>query len=236
MRGRNLFLGLFFILSGIAVVLNQLGIIIVGVSLVQLIATIFLTACILKGIRFMNFGEILIPVAILGILYSSELGIEVLTPWPILIVAFLMTIGLSIIFPNNFKKCIKKGIEEEMKNAKNMTEEEISTSEINILEKFAGTVKYINCEDLKKINMDISFSGVKIYLDNAKLEGNEASININTNFSGLEIYIPKNWKIENRISCVFGGVEEKGKQMQEKDKTLILNGKINFSGVTIIYI
>ena len=96
MKASNIFWGVFFILAAIAVILNQLGLL-AGISLINLTITIFMIPIIITSIKHINFSGILIPLAIIGILYSDKLGIQALTPWPLLGSAIVLSIGLSFL-------------------------------------------------------------------------------------------------------------------------------------------
>lgn len=233
MKSRNLFWGIFFILSAISIILNQLGIL-VGVSLLNLVITILLIPIIINSIKSINFSGILIPLAIMGIMYSDELGIQKLTPLPILGSAIFLSIGLSfLIHPKQYK------IGKEHKNKDFEYEESINSTdegEVNLFAKFTGSIKYINSNNLKNVNLDCSFGAMKVYFDNSKIQENEATINLNVDFAGVELYIPKEWNVIDNVNSIFGGIEEKNNKGKTEGKNLILNGKISFAGVEIIYI
>ena len=56
------------------------------------------------------------------------------------------------------------------------------------------------------------------------------------NCSGVELYIPNTWNVEDRMTGVMGGIEEKGrKETDGEEKKIILTGKSNLSGISIIY-
>lgn len=234
MKHKNLFWGSFFILSATLIILNQFNILI-GMNIFKLIISLLLLPIIFKSICHVNFGGILFPLAIIGIMFAQPLGIEKLTPWPVLGVALFLTIGLSLIFPNKhkhaFDHCVHGNCE------KNWTSESSDDSEVNVYLKFGGSSRYINSQNLRKVNIDCKFGGTKIFFDNSNIDGNEAIVDVYASFSGIEIYVPKNWIVKNEIDCALGGIEEKGmKNSVISDKTLILKGKISFAGVTIIYI
>ncbi len=234
MKRKNLFWGLFFILSATLIILNQFNIII-GVSIFKLIISLLLLPIIIKSIRHIWFGGILFPLAIIGIMFAGPLSIEKLTPWPVLGVALFLTIGFSFIFPNKYKHEFDHFVHGPYD--KDWISESSDDSEVNVYLKFGGSSKYINSQNLKKVNIDCKFGGTKIFFDKSNIDGNEAVINVISSFSGIEIYVPKNWIVKSEIDCVLGGIEEKGmRNSGEADKTLIMKGKISFSGITVIYI
>mgnify|MGYP001094774044 CR=1 FL=1 len=233
MKFRNLFWGAFFILAAVAIILNQLGML-AGVSLLNLVITILLIPIIINSIKHINFSGIFIPLAIMGIMYADKLGIQKLTPFPILGSAIFLSIGLSfLIHPKQYK------FEKEHKNKDfedEETIEETNKGEVNIFAKFTGSIKYINSNDLEKINLKCSFGAMKVYFDNSGIKENEAIINLDVDFAGVELYVPKEWNVVDNVNSIFGGIEEKNNKGKTGEKTLILKGKVSFAGVEIIYI
>lgn len=234
MKASNVFWGVFFILAAVAIILNQLGLL-VGISLINLIITIFMISIIIKSIKYINFSGILIPLAIIGILYSDKLGIQALTPWPLLGSAVFLSIGLSFLIKP--KQYFWENDNHKMKSFDDKEFVEGSEKgEVGLYNRFSESIKYINSKNLKKVNIDCSFGGMKVYFDNSKIEENEAILYIDASFAGIELYVPKEWNIINNVNCIFGGIDEKNKKEKLGDKNLILKGKVSFAGVEIIYI
>lgn len=90
---------------------------------------------------------------------------------------------------------------------------------------------------LKKVNVISRFAGIKLYFDNAVIDGNSAELDLNVDFAGVDIYIPKTWQIINQANFYIGGIEEKGVRMQSgEEKALIVKGRISFGGLTVHYV
>ena len=231
-RGRNLFWGLFFIFLALLIILNQLGML-GQINIISLLISILMLPLIISGIRHRNMSGILFPIAIILILYSKPLGLEKFSPLPILGVALFLSIGLSFFIKPKPYFFESKHIKEMGEDVKEQSEDGI----INISTKLSSSIKYIDIDNLKKVNIYCSCSGSKVYFDSAKMNGNEAIVNIEASCSGIELFIPKKWRVENQLNCVISGVEEKGRKIEEDNqKKLILKGKVSFSGITIIYI
>ena len=230
MKLKNLLWGLFFILIGALVFVNQLGYF-SQISLLNLIITAFLIAIIIKSLPHLEFAGILFPIAIIGIIYSNELGINDLTPWPILTITLFVTIGLSLMFePIKRHRCFRR--KENFKEIINEEDEDKVTHSV----KFGSSIKYINSENFKNANISASFGALKIYFDNAKMLEDSATINLNVSFSGVEIYLPKEWRIINKVDISLGSVEDKVVSNKITTKTITLTGKVSLAGVEIIYI
>ena len=120
----------------------------------------------------------------------------------------------------------------------NVNVEQDSGEVVTCESKFAGTVKYITSNNLKKVYVRNEFSGMSIYLDKATVPSKRLEIEIKNSFGGLEIYIPANWIVENELNCSFGGYDEEGTKAptDAESVTVVIKGSANLSGVTIKYI
>lgn len=64
----------------------------------KIIFTIIFGYTAIRGIMKVDFMQITMSLGILGWVYDDVLGIEAITPWIILISAFLLGLGLNLIF------------------------------------------------------------------------------------------------------------------------------------------
>jgi len=203
------------------------------VEFFPLICAVVIAPVIIESLVHLNFVGVFVPAALLGIAFSKQLGIESITPWPILAASVLLTVGFSIIFHKRNSKWFMSGLHLE----DGETFEDVLDDEMTCTVKFGASTKYIISENFEKAYLDCSFGSIKAYFDNAKLSPNGAKLHINSSFSGVELYIPRNWKIVEGISAFMGGVEEKSKNIPDPDSpTLSITGNISLSGVVIYYI
>lgn len=227
---KKIFWGLFFILGGIFIIINQLGYFDTNVNLFSIICTIFLIPIFVSSLFKLNYFGILFSAALLLIIYREPLNLENLTPITILTTALLGSIGLSIIFDKHH--VIKVHHHEHFDQVINSPDSE----EVNLSVSFGSSIKYVNTDNFKTANIRSSFGAAKVYFDNAKIKDDTATINLDVSFSGVELYIPKDWKIINKIDTSLGGVEEKNNIRTETEKTVVLTGKVSLGGIEIIYI
>ena len=101
---------------------------------------------------------------------------------------------------------------------------------------FGSSIKYINSEDFRGAGIHCSFGAMKVYFDHAEVPQGQAAVKLDVSFGGVELYIPRSWQVVNHLSAAFGGVDEKGRCQPDGTVSLVLNGKVSFAGVTIIYI
>ena len=225
----KIFWGLFFIVGAIFIIINQLGYY-SNLKLLPLVLTIFIVAIFIKSIIHINFFGILFSIATIIIIYNNELGLESITPWPVLITALLGSIGLSIIFGSH--KFINYNTDEHFDKVVNDKDNDVIEFQVS----FGSAIKYVNSEDFKSANLKSSFGALKVYFDNSKIKDEEATINLDVSFSGVELYLPKEWKIINKVNSSLGSLEEKNRHSNTTNKTIILTGNVHLGGVEIIYI
>jgi hypothetical protein len=174
---KKIFWGLFFIVAAAFIIINQLGYF-TNIGLFSLILTIFVTAIFISSVYHVNFFGILFSIAVILIIYNEPLHLEAITPWPVLITAFLGSIGLSIIFgkAHIYTKHVCCG--EHYDQVVNDPDADTVDFAVN----FGSSIKYINSENFKKANLISSFGALKVYFDNAKIVGDEANINLDVSF------------------------------------------------------
>lgn len=230
---KKIFWGLFFLVAAAAIIVNQLGYY-TDINLFSLLCTIFLIPIFITSLFKLQFPGMLFSLAFLAIIYQEPLGIEELTPWPVLFTALLGSIGLSIIFGRShiYKCCHLGRHHEHFDKIINEEDDENVVVEVN----FGSSVKYVNTDDFKSAKLRSSFGALKVYFDNAKIKGDSATIRLDASFSGVEIYIPKEWKIVSKIDTSLGSVDMKNNSNEVTKKTVTLTGSVSLSGVEIFYV
>lgn len=225
---KKLFWGLFFITAGVAVIINQLDIF-TGVNLFKILCTIYMIPILIKCIWKREFTGIFFLIAFFIILYAKPLHLEIITPGPVLATALLCSIGFEILFKKRF---YNNHHNEHFDTIVNSADD----NEVKYHVSYGSSIKYVNTDDFKSGTFTCSFGALKVYFDNAVIKGDNATITLDLTFSGVELYIPKEWTILNKTDVSLGGVEEKNKKRDSTNKTVILNGRVLLSGVSIIYV
>lgn len=230
-KRHRIFTGITLIILSIILIISKFGFL-NDFGIWSLLFTIFLIYVIIKSIYPINFGGILFPIAFLCIIYNKQLNIEVLTPWTVLIVAALGTIGLSMIFHG------KEGHRNYNRIGNYKFDVIDSEDESNVVQKtsFSATTKYINSENFKQADFDCTVGAMEIYFDKANVKEGKAIVRINAYCSGINLYVPKKWNIENHLEVFLSGVEQKNGNEPDGLTTLVLIGNIKLSGVEIIFV
>lgn len=232
MRKERIFWGVLLILVGASLIINKLGYF-PEVNTFKLMITAFLVVIIVKSIVHLSFEGILFPLAFICILFDDQLGITSITPWTVLIAAFLGSAGLSMIFKSSNKWDNKHHHNNHHKFEKVDVEE---GDYIRFENSFGSSIKYVNTDNFEQGEIKCSFGGLTVYFDNARMKNEEAILRLDVSFAGVELYIPRSWRIENKVNISLGGITEKNKGDQITTNTLTIVGDVKFAGVEIIYV
>lgn len=232
----KIFWGLMFILAGVLLILNRLGYLpeIYHISMSKLVFTLVFLWMIISGIRHHNFFMIFLGLALIGTTYASLLHITAITPFPLIAAAVLISIGLTIIFPNNHYG--NSFSQNHYTDAGNMDFTQSSEEILHFQNSFSSSSKYVNTDAFVCASFENSFGQMKVYFDNTIIKNGTADINVQNSFGELALFIPKTWNVENHVKSSFGGIKEKNQNMSEGCPTLRIYGEVAFGEVTITYV
>ncbi|MDR0840191.1 MAG: helix-turn-helix domain-containing protein [Christensenellaceae bacterium] len=112
-----------------------------------------------------------------------------------------------------------------------------SNGYINVDATFTEDDRRIDGDSFVGGKIAIVFSGGKLDLTQARTLGAEGSalLNLQVVFGGYQIYLPRHIQVENRSTCVLGGIDIKGRAVNPTS-TLIITGEVVFGGVEIQYV
>lgn len=243
---KQIFWGSFFILSAVLVLATGMNVL-PGIEVKSIICTVLAAALLIHGIIRGSVFCMLFAVAFLAIIYAKPLGIEGITPWPVLGAALLLSIGFRLIFPSKGKRFeaqvtyTGKDGEEKVVNPKKgvETEESYCNADGEYLEfsqVFKSGTKYINSNNLKKIQMECVFSTMEVYLDNVVLQDGVGFLELDSVFSNVTIFVPGTWTIVENSETVFSKINYTGRSIPDAGHKLYLNGSCVFGGVKVVYI
>lgn len=240
-RKEQIFLGIALI--GIAVMAAAGGMgFLGGLSFITIILTVVFGLTLIRSFFPINFTGILFSLAFLGIIYDKQLGIENLTPWTLLLIALLGSIGLSLIFGHNHAYHHEHHHDYKHQGAGegNIDNSEVinepDDSYVHQYTQLGGTTKYINTEDFKEADLECKFGGLTAYFNNAKVPGHTAKVHIYANFAGVELFFPKEWTVVDNLHCSLGGVSYDNSPSPDGEVTIILDGEVSIGGVDIKFI
>lgn len=232
MKKDNLFWGLFLIAAAVLILVAKLGAF-PEMSVMKIFWTLVFAVALVSSLANLAFPGVFFSLAFLGIIYDQELGITAITPWTILLVALLLSIGMGLIYTPKKKK---RSNHHEIDGNDFVVFDEEDGNQFDFSSSFVGSIKYVNSDNFESANIDAKFAGMKVYFDNAVIQNGHATVNLNVSFAGVELYVPKNWRVDNQMSASFGGVEEKNRNNGADGPILTLRGNVSLGGVTILYV
>jgi predicted membrane protein len=234
---KNIFWGVLLLLGAVAVLASSMGYL-EGFNVGHIILTVILAAGVIEGVLNRSIGTILFSVAGIVIVNDELLGLEEITPWPVLCAAILGTIGLNMIFPESKRKHKHVGVF--VNKPTEMNEESVilgeNGEEVNYETAFGESVKYINSDNLAMANLECNFGSLNVYFNEATLANGVAEVNVECSFGAIELYVPSTWRVDNDAHAVFGAVDETGRCNPDGNHVLKLHGGVKFGAVEIHYV
>lgn len=152
--------------------------------------------------------------------------------WPIAIIG----VGLLVLLGRNaFWKPRQRRDYTSYINAD--TESDTSTSTSDVLDDvviFGSSKKQILSKNFRGGEVVNIFGGTELNLVHADIQSG-AELELTQIFGGVKLIVPSNWEIVSEVVTIFGGVEDKRRQVNPTyDKKLIINGTAIFGGIEIL--
>ena len=138
----------------------------------------------------------------------------------LIIPIILISIGISLIFGDTFKKRINEKIKE-------VNDDDFD----NIIATFSNQ-KVVEENKFKNTKLDAIFGGIDLDLRNAKLSS-DTVIKATSIFGGIDIFVPKDVNVLLKSNSIFGGVDNKVINNKENTKTIYIETLCLFGGVDI---
>lgn len=229
----GLFWGAFLILGGLALLLDQMGII----SVERLwrfwpMILIFIGLWNLVCESGRVFGAVMV---ILGVLFQLDtLGIAHFSwaqLWPVAIIAAGVLIMWSSLKARKISKVVGSVL-----GANSQADPQTTLNEVAI---FGGIERRITIQDFQGGNINAIFGSVELDLRDANILQDEAVLEINAVFGSVELRVPEAWQITSRGHAAFGSFQDDTRSYRTGDsaipprKWLILTGAAVFGSVEI---
>ena len=227
------FWGVLLVLAAIALVISRLGLkYSVPLGFWQVVGTLFFGAGLIEGL----------------IIYQDQLNLRSVGSWTILGAALLITIGLNMIFKQHFQFWYENvssgknyiingdnGKEEESKEYEEFTENEVGST-IKVSSFLNTTSRYVQSQNLRRIDVKANLSDVNLYLDNAMLQDGHATIKVDVSLGDVNIYVPRSWDVNNSVDAFLADVKFVGMPSGEGTQNLKVEGSVRLGDVKIYYV
>lgn len=242
----RLFWGLFFLACAAYAIASQLGVLSYRLSFWSILGTVIFALSLIDGLINVRIAESVFSVAFLLMVYAGPLHLTKLVPWTILLAALLVTIGLGIIFRNRFHSVVyanrkirnlrhkREGFLDNILTEKATKE---SGSHVVIDQELSDSSRYLDSQELERVDVRARMSEINLYLDQANAAGEQVQLNLDLSMSSLTVYLPLSWQVDSNLSdnSLFGDLEIDG-DSNGGGPTLVLNGHSSMSEIKIEYV
>ncbi len=223
---RNALWGLVFIVIGVIIALNVLGITQIEIFFDGWWTLFIIIPCFIglfkSGDKVGNIIGLLIGAILL---LSCQNIIDASKVWDLLLPAVLVIIGVFLIFGDFFRK-------KTTEIAKKLYEKREKDSDCCMI--FASRNVNYDAVEFKGSELNAIFGGIKYDLRNAVINS-DVVINVSAVFGRVDIFLPDSVNVKVSSTCLFGGVENKNKAAHvDGVPTVYIQATSIFGGVKIV--
>ncbi|MCI8306663.1 MAG: hypothetical protein HFH14_01310 [Lachnospiraceae bacterium] len=241
---RDVFWGIMFIAIATFILLNQFGLVDMVIGTGNIVLAIVFLATLIKSIMMLSFPGIFISLAFLWIIFDDYIGVPHISEVVVIFTAVLFAIGFSMIFPSTKRKMNYFSrddrwsdygdVDREGRHQKVVHDE--NDGKVFCSNRFGASAKYVDSRNLKSVRIENSFGELKVYFDNAIMDGNSVEISVSVSFGALELYIPKEWAAFNRVNALAASVKEANHGNPDGNHSVVLVGSVSFGELSVIYV
>jgi len=227
-RKNKAFFGIGIVIIGILLFLHTMGIL-PSFDLEELWPSVLILIGVLIGLRTGFRGNAWWITILVGIANLTPQFMIMGKPssnfvWP----AAVIIAGLAIALRSRRDRCYPRQMMDSTVN---------TDSTLNIDVTFGGKKEIVTAKDFKGGNVNVTFAGCEINLNQADFSETSAVLVFQVSFGGVEMVVPSHWEIQNEINPSFGSVEDartiQTGTINENKKLLILRGNCSFGSIEI---
>ncbi len=227
MKMSKLFWGLGFVVLAVLLILDATGVlaplfaVVGGVSAWQILAGIALAAFIISRLCKGKIAILFIPLALLFMVFEKNVafllgrsGPNIVSNWILLLSAFLLTVGMSMILPKKrrgFSCFISDEIDKDVGKSR---------------------IYYIDCNDFKFKNIENNMGSCSVRFENPSAYEGGGALHVDNNMGSMVIYVPSDWHISENIDNNMGSFEG-SKHGNKNGPTLLIEGDNNMGSLKI---
>ena len=221
---KNILWGIILVIIGVIIGLNTMGITDIDIFFDGRWTLVIIVPCFIG--LFTNkdkTGNIIGLLVGVILLLGMQNIIDFNLIWKLLLPSIIVIIGLSLIFKNTFNSKINNEIKK--LNNKNTKDNEYCAT-------FSGQRIDFPNEEFKGATLNSVFGSITCDLREAKIK-EDVVINASSVFGGIDIIVPDDVNIKIKSNSIFGGVNNKKKNNEDKKYTIYVNASCLFGGVDI---
>ena len=221
---KNILWGIILVIIGVIIGLNTIGITDIDIFFDGWWTLVIIVPCFIG--LFTNkdkTGNIIGLLVGVILLLGMQNIIDFNLIWKLLLPSIIVIIGLSLIFKNTFNSKINNEIKK--LNNKNTKNNEYCAT-------FSGQRIDFPNEEFKGATLNSVFGSITCDLREAKIK-EDVVINASSVFGGIDIIVPDDVNSKIKSNSIFGGVNNKKKNNEDKKYTIYVYACCLFGGVDI---
>ena len=210
---KNILWGIILVIIGVIIGLNTIGITDIDIFFDGWWTLVIIVPCFIG--LFTNkdkTGNIIGLLVGVILLLGMQNIIDFNLIWKLLLPSIIVIIGLSLIFKNTFNSKINNEIKK--LNNKNTKNNEYCAT-------FSGQRIDFPNEEFKGATLNSVFGSITCDLREAKIK-EDVVINASSVFGGIDIIVPDDVNIKIKSNSIFGGVNNKKKNNEDKKYTICM--------------
>ena len=230
-KKHNLLPGLTLITIAIVMMGSAMGII-PDIPWFRLAGAILLGSWTIKALTDRDFFGMLVSISLIAWMFEKEFMIEHLTPFPLVVAAAFLGIGLNMIIGKRNKTISFEYTDEggkhgrldwSDKDAEDISREKWTEGRTVLLENtFNATSKYVNSVAFSEAKLENAFGSANVYFNNANVYENQATIELENAFGEMNIYLPGKWRASISQNSTFGHISIHGEPNRDMDAPLVI--------------
>jgi len=239
-RFSNFFWGILLLLAAVFILTNKLNgfaDLSVGSIVISILAVAFIVQCLAN----LHIAPLVIPIAVLYVIFRQRLGLPYIQTRTLIIAAVLAFVGLNILLPKRrhfyFHNNKFDGFGSDDQQNKIPTPEGNKDNKPFISVNFGAVSRSLNADCLETVQLSCNFGALEVYFNQVELSPNGAEVNISCSFGGIQLYVPRHWHVIDKMHCTLAGVDIKSfTAPADNAPRLTLNGSVSLGGVEVRYI
>ena len=245
MNRKNIFTGIMLIVLAAGMILWKLNVLnlpakVAGVNTWGLIVSAIMVIVIVHSVLDLSFGGIFIPLAVICIIFDEPLGITAITPWIVMIAAILLTIAFDMIFSRNGRRWRSRDERRRDRRGGSYYESTSDSDEENGIimhsVRFGSATKYVRTPKLVSADLSSQFGELSVFFDGAQVPDGHVTIDCHVSFGEMDLFIPKDWRVENKVSVALGNCDDRCTDTRPDDGevTCVIAGSVSFGELKLI--
>ncbi len=241
MKNRNWFWGVLMLVCGVLVIATQFKIF-AAFNLWNVLLSIVLGSVAVKSLIDRNFFGVFPPIALIYIILQKPLSLVYISPFTLLLAAFLISLGMSALIRPRTKYYCSDGQQEQYSHGgmRPSTQADDNNNDNNsyVRVSFGSLSKYLHADCFQNGQFSSNFGMLEVYFDQVRLSPQGAQVVLNSSFGGVKLYIPRNWNVIEELSVTAAEVKN-NTRLYQPDATLPplrITGSVSFGEIEINYI